>query len=175
MNEETTQWRKHQGIPDPQVKDAADQYESARKLLASRSPGSGVLLPLMNVAAVAIELYLKCLSAELVHTPDHMVSGVSVVSAKPVKGHILTRLFDEIFDDLQRDLERTFRTECPGHGELSFREALERCEGAFAESRYPFEQGSNISKYSLELLLCCSQFLEKYVAAREPSEYIEWR
>jgi hypothetical protein len=35
-------------------------------------PGRGVLLPLMNVAAMAVELYLKCLSAELEFTPNRV-------------------------------------------------------------------------------------------------------
>ena len=44
-----------QEIPNPQILDAADQYEEARKLLAEQPPGSGVLLPLMiftNTAAI---------------------------------------------------------------------------------------------------------------------------
>ena len=63
MKQQTTPWRKRQEIPNAQVRDAAEQYEAARKLL-TQPPGSGILLPLMNVAAVAIELYLKSLSAK---------------------------------------------------------------------------------------------------------------
>jgi hypothetical protein len=33
-------------------------------LLWAQPPGSGLLYPLMNAATVAVELYLKCLSAE---------------------------------------------------------------------------------------------------------------
>jgi len=44
-------WRKRQEIPDAQVRDAADQFEAARKVLDAQPPGSGILLPLMNTAA----------------------------------------------------------------------------------------------------------------------------
>src|SRR5690349_8739778 len=82
-------WSKRQEIPDPQVLDAADQYEEARKLLAKQPPGSGLLLPLMNTAAVAVELYLKCLSAELIYIEDEHMPEVSRVYAAPTiaSGH----------------------------------------------------------------------------------------
>jgi hypothetical protein len=50
----------------PQIRDAADQFETARQLLDAQPPFAGLLCPLMNTAAVAIELYLKCLLAEKV-------------------------------------------------------------------------------------------------------------
>lgn len=49
-------WTKRQEIPDPQVLDAADQYEEACRILAGQA--SGILFPLMNVASMAVELYL---------------------------------------------------------------------------------------------------------------------
>ena len=128
--------KKRQEIPDLQVRDTADQYEAARKLLGAQPPGSGLLLPLMNAAAVAIELYLKCLSAELVRTPVGDASFVVSVTLAQ-KGHVLTELLDKVAGDLRQDIERAFQTECPDCGGLSFRDALEQCEGAFTASRYP--------------------------------------
>ena len=81
QSREDVPWSKRQDIPDPQILDAADQYEAARKLLAEQLPGSGVLLPLMNTATVAVELYLKCLSAELIHIEDEQVPKVSRVGS----------------------------------------------------------------------------------------------
>ena len=83
-----------QEIPDPQILDAANQYESARRLLSAQPPGSGLVWPLLNTASVAIELYLKCLSAEKVYTDAG--EGWSKVSAKPEYGHVLTRLLDAL-------------------------------------------------------------------------------
>jgi hypothetical protein len=85
-------------IPDPQVRDAADQFEAARRILDAQPPGAGVLCPLMNTAAVAIELYLKCLSAEKV--PVDAGGGWSRVSATAEHVHGLTTLLDKVEVDL---------------------------------------------------------------------------
>jgi hypothetical protein len=176
MTQDAKPWRKRQEIPDAQIRDAADQYEAARKLLAAQPPFSGVLLPQMNVAAVAIELYLKCLSAELVHTPDDDFPGGFIVSTAPArKGHRLTSLFGELSDNLKQELEVTFQTERPDATGQTFLETLKRCEGAFAESRYPFENGMDVSKYLLEDLMFSSEFLSRFVSKLPPKEYIEWK
>lgn len=167
-------WRRRQEFPDAQVQGAADQFEAARRLLAKQPPGSGLLLPLMNSAAVAIELYLKCLAAELVHTPDGQISGLSAVTAKPLlKGHILVSLFDRIAESDRSNLEQSFSTECPQAGGL-FREMLAKCEGAFAASRYPFEADTDVSRYPLNILLECSAFLGHYVGSLASEHRIEW-
>jgi hypothetical protein len=175
MSQNAKPWRKRWKIPDAQIQDAADQYEAARKLLAIQPPFSGVLLPLINVAAVAIELYLKCLSAELVHTPDKTLPGCFIVSAAPTQwGHKLAPLFAGISDDLKQDLEIAFQAERLNVIGQTFLETLKRCEGAFAESRYPFEKGKDISKYPLNDLMFISEFLSRYVSKLPPKEYIEW-
>jgi hypothetical protein len=51
-------------MPDPQVKDAADQYDKARRVLEALGSFSGVLLPLLNSSIVAVKLYLKSLNSE---------------------------------------------------------------------------------------------------------------
>ena len=131
-------WRKRQEIPDAQIRDAADQYEAARKILASEPPGAGVVLPLINTAAVAIELYLKCLSAELIHTPDKDFPDVSIVTAAPTRwGHQLTTLLEELSDELKQELEAAYRAEFPSDASWTFREVLKVCEGAFAAEPGP--------------------------------------
>ena len=49
------EWRSRREIPNPRIRDVADQYEQARLLLSTQPPGTGILLPLMNVAAMAME------------------------------------------------------------------------------------------------------------------------
>jgi hypothetical protein len=172
-------WRSRQEIPNPQICDAADQYEEARRILATEPPGSGVLLPLINVAAMAIELYLKSLSAQSVHTPVEDFPGLSKVTAAPSlrgpKGHKLVALLEKVQNDLIQELEAAFRTECGGAGNLTFREALEQCEGAFAASRYPFDHGMNLLSYPFRILMATSEFLTKFVGKLPHSERIEWK
>lgn len=169
------EWKSRREIPDPQVRDAADQYEAAHELLSAQPPGSGVLLPSMNTAAVAIELYLKCLSAETLHVPTGDDSGCVTVHAAPVlsgkKGHELTALFDKIPDDVRSELERAFQS-ATGDG---CRDMLARCEGVFSASRYPFEAGMDLSSFHLPTLMRLSRFLRKFVAGLEPRETIQWR
>jgi hypothetical protein len=164
-------WRRRQEIPDAQVRDAADQFEAARKVLDAQPTGSGILLPLMNTATMAIELYLKSLSAELVFTPIDDAIGGNRVTVAPAFGHRLTALLEKVPADVRGGLEHAFTNRSGG---LTLHAAFERCEGAFAASRYPFELGAHLSKYPLDLLMNCSAFLCDYIGALEPVDRIEW-
>ena len=105
------------------------------------------------------------------HTAVDDGLGGYLVTAKPIISHKLIALFEEIPEEFREDLGRASQIEF----HLSFRAVLDQCEDVFAASRYPFEPDTKISKYPLELLLRCSEFLAKYVANVEPREYIEWR
>jgi hypothetical protein len=158
-------------MPDPRLRVAADQFESARALLWSQPPESGLLYPLMNTAKVAIELYLNCLSAEKVYTDA--CGGLTNISAKPsIRGHLLTTLLDNIDSITRQELDRTFADEFSGCGSFSFRDALRRCEGTFQESRYPFKSSSDASKYPLGILMACSHFLHQFVAKLQTKDEI---
>jgi len=127
----------------------------------------------MNAAAIAIELYLKCLSAEKVYTDAG--KGISKVSAAPaMRGHGLTDLLREVGDDVKFELDLAFRPEVSAFGDLSFQDALKKCEGVFKESRYPFEPNSDVSKYPLGLLMACSDFLQQFVAKLPTRETIQY-
>jgi len=176
MSDSEQLWHKRQEIPDPQIRDAADQYEAARKILLDQPLASGVLLPLINNATIAIELYLKSLSAQLVHTPIDNFPGLNLVTTKPsLKGHRLVALLDELPDALIQEIENAFARERDAVVIPSFKQALEECEGAFADSRYPFEPDADISAYPLAVLMLCSRFLAKFVSELRPSECIEWK
>jgi hypothetical protein len=176
MSDPEPPWHKRQEIPDRQIRDAADQYEAARKLLLDQPRGSGVLLPLINNATIAIELYLKSLSAQLVHTPVSNFPRLTLVTTKPsLKGHRLVALLDELPNGLIRGIEDAFARERNAVSVTTFRQALEECEGAFADSRYPFEPGVDISAYPLSILMFCSCFLAKFVSELPSSERIEWK
>lgn len=167
------EWKSRREIPDPQIKDAADQYEAGRQLLDKQPPGSGVLLPLMNLSTVAIELYLKCLSAEKVHVPLDNGSAGCTVHSEPAWGHVLTELFDKIPDDVRSDLATTFVENHPTASH-DLRETLASIEGAFMTTRYPFEAGANLPVVDFRGLMSLSRFLHKFVADLKPRETIQW-
>jgi hypothetical protein len=171
MSSSKTPWKKRREIPDPQVQDAAEQYDDARQLLQQQPPGSGVLLPLLNTAAVAVELFLKSLSSELIHVPVDGFEGLSTVHAVPEqKHHRLVDLFDSIQDDVRSQLGSSFA----GQTGTTLRDLLLRYEGLFAVSRYPFEPATDIKKYPLMSLMELCDFLRKFVADLEPIDQIEW-
>jgi len=139
MSSNKTPWKKRREIPDPQLQDAAEQYDDARQFLQQQPPGSGVFLPLLNTAAVAIELLPKSLSSELIHVPVDSFDGLSTVHAVPErKHHRLVGLFDSIQPDVRSQLESGFASYTAGQTGTALRDLLSRYEGIFAVSRYPF-------------------------------------
>lgn len=168
------EWKIRQEIPDSQVKDAAEQFMSAWKLLEKQPPHSGILLPLINTAAVAIELYLKCLSSEEIYTPDDQTEGGYIVTAKPQKPrHTFVEILNKIPQHYQLEIQQTYATE-HANDSRTFEEVLSSLEGAFMESRYPFEKNHDITKYSINDLKNTCEFLGKYVAGINAKEAIQW-
>ena len=172
QSREDVPWSKRQEIPDPQILDAANQYEEARKLLAEQPPGSGVLLPLMNTAAIAVELYLKCLSAELIHVKDEQMPEGSRVYAEPARpGHNLVALLDAMPPDVRCSLINAFRS----RWNKDLQRVLTELEGAFLATRYPFERGIDITRYNLEDLMGLADFLGRFARNVPPTDRIEWK
>jgi hypothetical protein len=168
-------WNKRVRIPDPQVRDAAEQFDDARILLQQRPPGSGVLLPLLNTAAVAIELYLKSLSSHLTYQPVQDGGGISIVYAvPPAKSHELVNLLEAIPQDIRDELESAFALSHLQQYGSDLRTLLASYEGLFAASRYPFEPVTDIGRYPLAPLMALSTFLRAFVAGLAPRDRIEW-
>jgi len=173
MNTETTPWQKRQEIPDSQILDAANQFESARKLLADQPPGVGIVLALFNAGAVAIELYLKSLSAELIYTPIDDCIGGSLVTARPVRrDHKLVDLIDALEPGIGEPLIAAYSLQIPG---ASLRDDLVACEGLLVASRYPFEIGQKLDRYDLSVVSRCSDFLSQYTNSLEQVHLIHWK
>ena len=169
-------WSKRWQIPDCQIVDAPDQYEEAFRLLLAQPPGSGVVLPLVNSAAVSIELYLKSLSAERIYTADAMMREGSVVTAyASIAGHSLKPLFEAIVDEVRAKLIEAYDAKLRFELKDDFVTALTRFDGAFSASRYPFEPNVNISGYNLQSLASIAKFLREFVRALPPKEMLEWR
>ncbi|PYS89592.1 MAG: hypothetical protein DMF64_17330 [Acidobacteria bacterium] len=157
------------------MRDAAEQYDDARRLLHEQPPGSGILLPLLNTTAVVVELFLKSLSSKLVHVPVDDFDGLSRVYAEPkLKNHRLVELLDKIPDDVRTLLESSFAADPSFQAEGSLRDTLAKYEGLFEASRYPFEARFDITKYLLTPLMALAEFLRTFVANMEPTGRIEW-
>ncbi len=176
---EDVPWSKRQAIPDPQVLDAADQYEEARKLLAKQLPGSGVLLPLMNIAAMAVELYLKCLSAELIYIEDEHMPEVSRVYVAPTipngHGHGLLALLNAMPNEIRGSLLNAFDGELKRRWNTDLQSVFAELEGAFMATRYPFEHGADFDRYDLEHLMGLSEFLSRFARSIQPMHRIDWK
>lgn len=163
-----------QEIPDCQIKDAADQFMNAWRLLEDKPPGSGVLLPLINTAAVAIELYLKCLSSKVIHTQNEKIDSMFLVSAKPQqRGHTLVNIFKKIPEEYRLQITEKYTSSyCDNY--RNFEAVLESLEGAFQESRYPFEKDYEITKFKLNDIRNICLFLSSYVGHLEVKETVHW-
>ena len=170
-------WTKRQEIPDPQILDAADQYEQACRILAGHA--SGVLLPLMNVASMAVELYLKALSSELIHVKDDLMpemSRVYVASAiTSSQGHGLVGLLNAMPDDIRTALLAAFDAELKPTWRIDLQSVLQGLEGVLMSSRYPFEHGIDITKYNLEHLVGLAGFLARFVKTLPATDRIAWK
>ena len=148
---EGSSWKERQEIPDEQVRAAADQFDTARKLLDAMPPGSGVLLPLLNCAAVALELYLKSLCAVMIDTPLADGEGLYTITAKAkAKGHGLTDQLKHIPNHVRESLDRAYAAASPGR---VLSADLEEYEHIFEASRYAFEKDMEIDKYPLHRLM----------------------
>jgi hypothetical protein len=167
-------WSTRREIPDSQIVDAADQYEKACRLLFKQPPGSGVVLPFMNTAAISIELYLKSLSAKRIYTADTDMPEISKVSVYAEKtGHCLKSLFDAIPEEIRVKLIAAFDNELRPKLNKEFVTALNKIEGAFMISRYPFEPEAEIRQYRLADLADIAKFLRDFVKSLPQGTVIE--
>jgi hypothetical protein len=167
-------WKKRQEIPDWHIVNAADQFEDACRLLYNQPLGSGILLPQINTAAVSIELYLKSLSAERIYTPDVDMPEMSKVSSYPAKaGHALLEQFGEISTEIRDKLVAAYNAKLRPELKDDLETALQKIDGAFSASRYSFEPGTDVSKYSLPHLMGLAKFLREFVRSIPSRETFE--
>jgi hypothetical protein len=169
-------WVRRQEIPGQQIINAADQFLVASELLSREPLGSGVLLPIINTAAVSIELYLKGLGAERIYIEDAEMPEMSSVSARAqIIDHALTKLFAAIPDEVRAQMVVAYDAQLRLKSEDDFETTLGKIKGAFAASRYPFEPGVDITKYSSTQLVDVAKFLRAFVKSMPVQHSIEWR
>jgi len=168
------EYKMRQQIPDDLVKDAAEQFMSGWKLLEQNIiPGSGLLLPFINTGTLVIELYLKCLSSKVIHTPEGQIKDMYIVTAAPQKsGHNLCNIFKKIPESYKVEMQQAYASTYDDESR-KFEDILRTLEGAFMDSRYSYETDRNIDKYSLKDLKNICEFLSKYVTNLKVKETID--
>jgi hypothetical protein len=113
-------------VPDPQVKDVADQFFDAAEILWV--PDSGVLIPAIINSVLSIELYLKSLNAySVIKTLEDYGNGVrgGVVTVEPEKSrHALSKVFDVADGPVKNALDTAYGRSSIFKPGASFRDCL---------------------------------------------------
>ena len=153
-----------QMIPDEQILEVARQYRAAWVALGEPATQAGTALPRLCLGAVAIELYLKCFTAESECPVD--MEEVHVVNPSAIRqgnGHGLVIRFESIDRTTRATIDAEWRTDDrPDRRSVS--DVLRSVEGMFIESRYPYEASSNVSRFSTEEVHAMLTLLEKSAA-----------
>lgn len=98
------------------------------------------------------------------------MNEVYEVNPKPLQhGHNLRNIFNKVPPDYQAQMKSLYPTD-----QLPLDDLLVPIEGAFMESRYSYENSSDVSRFSLRDIRKICRFLNSYIANLEPSEFIEW-
>ena len=165
-------WRRRQEIPDAQVLDAADQYEAASRVLWAQLSEGGILLPFLNVSVMAVELYLKSLSSQLVFVPQE--DGCEIVYANPDEfKHSPTKLLEVIPEDVRVRMETKF-LKCPDREGVTLRDRCSAYDELFQSSRYPFDRKLNLNDIRVAPLCDLVVFLKEFVSSYPVEERITW-
>ena len=148
-----------QYIPDPQVRDVADQFFDAAELLWAQPPGSGVVVPAIINSVLAIELYFKSLTAySVIKNIEDYGNGVSggIVTVEREKsgktGHELTDLFDAMEDWIKDELENKFLGSSIYNSTSKFRGCLSTYDSVFVKVRYVYEDSSYFKSVNINEL-----------------------
>jgi hypothetical protein len=135
-------------VPDPQVKDVADQFFDAAEILWVAH--SGVLIPAIINSVLAIELYLKSLNAySVIKNLQDYGDGVrgGLVTVEPeTSRHELTRIFESLEGDVKIALETAFARSSIFTSGVSFKDCLRKYDDAFIKVRYVYEDSTSFRR-----------------------------
>ena len=190
-------------LPNPQIQGVALEYYHAFEVLAERHQHAleaghdpGFYLPLLNAAAITVELYLKSLAARDVYYPDgpptppQKQPEAETVKfgepyrrqAKPVQfGHKPAALLRKLpnpkarpkGNPIRRQLIAAFRSSSLSLQTNSFTELLKQYDDLFQYSRYAFEEGLFGRNYPLDPLSELVRFLHTFVEEMAPTFWEE--
>lgn len=131
--------------------------------MIQQPPGSGLLLPALHCASIALELYLKSLSARELEIRDVLVGGAYIYAQSAASIHALEDLFDMAPADIRQLIEHEVGQSIRLRFFGSARSALGAHNSMFMASRYPFEASSELQDVKIEALDDLLQVLDKVI------------
>src|SRR5262249_50321786 len=134
-------------IPNDAIANDAGQFRDAANLLFRHLPNVPCVLPLLASAAFAVELYLKSLNSKQVYHEEGY--GAYRVTAKPMRtGHLLTDLYKALDGEIKRSIQKSYSSQKRRFASVNT--ALETYSSVFVASRYPFEDGNEHFRGSID-------------------------
>lgn len=154
-------------IPNRKIKNCAEQFKDAVKLLCSQPAGSGLVLPLITNAVFAIELYLKALNAQVIIADNKVSAEVNC------QGHSLTTLFESLDKGVKKELGFCYKKSGVFSVHAQLGAVLKKYNNLYIKARYSFERDKRISGVSLTELIKLVNFFHNFVFSLPDREYIE--
>ncbi|WP_162939598.1 hypothetical protein [Neorhizobium sp. NCHU2750] len=151
----------------------ADQYLFAARALRRADRQEIVRLPLINLATVGIELYLKSLNAKSEWSKIGDPLGFRQLHSRALtSGHDLAEQYAVLNHDVRDKLYSAFN-EAAQFSMLpwSLKVMLSKLDGVFQKSRYPFEDGNGVDGINVEMLMELAEFLRQFIYDNEDAFY----
>ena len=158
-------------IPNRQVLDSADQFYDGAMHLKELPPFSGILLPKLTSAALAIELYAKSLNTWRV-IPNNEdfgngVSGGEVKGEPKSRGHKISKILEDYDTDLVENINDLHSEGKLPVNHLGLIERLKTYDNFLTEIRYSYENDS-VRKVNLEDLWAALELIRLVVQKVNP-------
>lgn len=151
-------------VPNPQLFEAAKQFHQGFWVLIRQGSDTGALLPALQCAAVALELYLKCLSAS-----EAPILRIHVEGESHSHAHSLEVLFELIPPDARHLLDKAVQLAPRLKAFPDALAALRAHSAMLSDLRHPFEQGTSFNQVEIGVLS------ELLVAVRSAVALVEHR
>jgi hypothetical protein len=143
-------------IPDPGVLKEADAFKRASEMINDCSEAI-MSVPAVVNAAFALELYLKSLNIEWQAADPATLEGKKawLNSRRSLqKGHVPSRLYNALDQNLRSDLEERYRLSFQGGNYQTLEQNIKVFDGLFQDWRYIFEgQAKSVDLQSLLAVL----------------------
>lgn len=157
MNGKTYQYERIE-IPNSSVLESAGQFYNGAKILRQLPLGSGVLLPMILNAALAIELYIKSLCVRSI-IKDYKYFGNGVyggrVTEVPLKtGHTLSSLLESVSNEVKENIINLHTDEVIQYSFNDLVQLVKPYDRLFVEARYVYENDA-ISNLDITGLFHC--------------------
>ncbi|MFQ2614755.1 hypothetical protein [Aeromonas caviae] len=158
-------------IPNLMVFDSAEQFYDGAKILNELPPGSGVLLPIITSAALALELYIKSLNVRSVIEDYRAYKNGGYggrVKEIPFKGtHVLSTLLNSVIDEIKRDVDGLFKDGVITHSFCDLVELVGPYDSLFVQVRYYYENDV-LSNLNITELFECIEIVRNVITKITP-------